>query len=116
MLSSVCRFYLHPPGTPGGKVINASAFTTPVPAAAQGNLGRNNLRGFGATQWDLTLRRQFRFTDHFSLQARGDFFNILNHPKWRYFDPTNRITPTSAVTGVKGGVKPGHRGGVKVGQ
>ena len=75
-------FYLHPPGTPGGKVINASAFTTPVPAAAQGNLGRNALRGFGATQWDLTLRRQFRFTDHFSLQARGDFFNILNHPNF----------------------------------
>ena len=75
-------FYLYPSGAPGGKVINAAAFTTPVPATAQGDLGRNALRGFGATQWDLTLRRQFRFTERLSLQARGDFFNILNHPNF----------------------------------
>ena len=76
------RFYLSPAGAPGGKVINPAAFTTPVPATAQGDLGRNALRGFGATQWDLTLRRQFRFTERLSLQARGDFFNILNHPNF----------------------------------
>jgi hypothetical protein len=75
-------FYLHEPGAPGGKVINKAAFTTPVPATAQGDLGRNALRGFGATQWDFTLRRQFRFTERISLQARGDFFNILNHPNF----------------------------------
>ena len=83
-------FYLYPSGTPGGKVINAAAFTAPVPATAQGNLGRNALRGFGATQWDLTLRRQFRFTDHLSLQTRGDFFNILNHPN--FGNPINYLT------------------------
>ena len=53
-----------------------------MPATAQGDLGRNALRGFGATQWDLALRRQFRFTERLSLQARGDFFNILNHPNF----------------------------------
>jgi len=74
--------YAYPSGAPGGKVINSAAFTTPVPASAQGNLGRNAIRGFGATQWDLTLRRQFHLTDHLSLQARGDFFNILNHPNF----------------------------------
>jgi len=75
-------FYLNQPSVPGGKIINAAAFITPVPATAQGSLGRNALSGFGATQWDLTLRRQFRFTERFSLQARGDFFNILNHPNF----------------------------------
>ena len=64
-------------------VINSAAFSTPVPATAQGDLGRNALRGFGATQWDITLRRQFRFTERFSLQFRGDFFNILNHPNFQ---------------------------------
>jgi Carboxypeptidase regulatory-like domain/TonB dependent receptor len=75
-------FYLYLSSEPGGKVINPAAFTTPVPATAQGDLGRNALRGFGATQWDLTLRRQFRFTERISLQARGDLFNILNHPNF----------------------------------
>ena len=72
-------FYLSQP-SPGGKVINSAAFSIPV--SGQGDLGRNALRGFGATQWDLTLRRQFRFTERLSLQARGDFFNILNHPNF----------------------------------
>jgi len=82
--------YLHPPGAPGGRVLNAAAFSAPVPATAQGNLGRNALRGFGATQWDLTLRRQFRLYEHFSLQVRGDFFNILNHPN--FGAPINYLT------------------------
>ena len=75
-------FYLYLSGAPGGKVINPEAFATPVPATAQGNLGRNALRGFGATPWDMTLRRQFRFTEQVSLQWRTDFFNILNHPNF----------------------------------
>jgi hypothetical protein len=86
-------FYLSPSGAPGGKVINAAAFSTPVPAASQGDLGRNALRGFGATQWDITLRRQFRFTERISLQARGDFFNILNHPN--FGSPINYLSDTA---------------------
>jgi hypothetical protein len=42
-------FYICPSGAPGGKVINPAAFT-PVPATAQGGLGGNALRGFGAAQ------------------------------------------------------------------
>jgi len=79
---------LDQPNAPGGKVINP--FTTPVPSTAQGNLGRNALRGFAATQWDLTLRRQFHFTERVALQARGDFFNILNHPN--FGNPINYLS------------------------
>jgi len=74
-------FYLDESGEPGGKIINAAAFSLPT-TSVQGDLGRNALRGFGATQIDLTLRRQFRFTERFSLQARGDLFNIFNHPNF----------------------------------
>ena len=74
-------FYLYPSGAPGGKIINAAAFSVPT-KTVQGDLGRNALRGFGATQIDLTLRRQFRITERFSLQARGDLFNIFNHPNF----------------------------------
>jgi Carboxypeptidase regulatory-like domain/TonB dependent receptor-like, beta-barrel len=82
--------YLFPSTAPGGKVINQAAFTAPVPATAQGDLGRNALRGFGATQWDITVRRQFRFTERLGLQVRADFFNILNHPN--FGSPINFLT------------------------
>jgi hypothetical protein len=82
-------FYLHQSTVPGGKVINSAAFSIPA-GAQQGDLGRNALRGFGATQLDLTLRRQFRFTERISLQARGDFFNILNHPN--FGNPINYLS------------------------
>ena len=81
-------FYLQQSNAPGGKIINAAAFS--IPAAGQGDSGRNLLRGFGATQLDLTLRRQFRFTERLSLQARADFFNILNHPN--FGNPANNLS------------------------
>jgi len=81
-------FYLDQPDAPGGRVINAKAFS--VPASLQGNFGRNALRGFGATQWDMTVRRQFRMPGGFSLQARVDFFNVLNHPN--FGSPINYLT------------------------
>src|SRR5438445_12057025 len=58
--------------------------------AVQGDLGRNALRGFGATQVDLTLRRQFKLRERLSLQARADFFNIFNHPN--FGSPVNYVT------------------------
>jgi hypothetical protein len=69
------------PNIGGGKEINPAAFAIPT-GAVQGDLGRNALRGFGATQVDLTLRRQFKFHERLSLQARADFFNIFNHPNF----------------------------------
>jgi hypothetical protein len=66
-----------------------AAFATPT-GPVQGNLGRNALRGFGATQVDLTLRRQFRLVERLSLQARADFLNIFNHPN--FGPPTNYLS------------------------
>jgi hypothetical protein len=69
------------PNVAGGREINPAAFSTPV-GAVQGDLGRNALRGFGAANVDLTLRRQFKLRERFSLQARADLFNIFNHPNF----------------------------------
>jgi len=77
------------PNVAGEKEINPAAFTTPT-GATQGNLGRNALRGFGATQVDLTLRRQFKLRERLALQARADFFNIFNHPN--FGPPTNYLS------------------------
>jgi hypothetical protein len=74
---------------PGGKIFNKAAFT-PAPVGQQGDFGRNVLRGFGATQVDLGLQRQFRLTEKLGLRFRSEFFNIFNHPN--FGNPTNTLT------------------------
>lgn len=41
-------------------------------------------------QLDMTLRRQFKLHDRLCLQARGDLFNIFNHPN--FGPPTNYLS------------------------
>jgi hypothetical protein len=75
------------PGTPiwiadanaaGGRRLNRSAFETPADGV-QGNLGRNVISGFGMSQVDLALRRDFTVDERHSLQLRVEAFNALNH-------------------------------------
>src|SRR5580658_3777694 len=73
--------WISDPNVAGGREINPAAFTIPT-GAVQGDLGRNALRGFGATEVDLTLRRQFKLRERLALQARADLFNIFNHPNF----------------------------------
>src|SRR6202453_1398859 len=84
--------YLYGPGYPGGKSYNGAAFANPPPGA-EGNLGRNVLRGFGAWQIDFALHRTFRLSESTSLQFRAEAFNILNHPNFAnpsdFGDPTH---------------------------
>ena len=51
---------------------------------------RGCFNGFGATEVDLTLCRQFRFRERLSLQARADLFNIFSHPN--FGPPTSYMT------------------------
>jgi hypothetical protein len=53
----------------------------------QGNLGRNVLRGFGAWQINLAVRREFPIHERLRLQFRAEAFNILNHPNFGFVDP-----------------------------
>jgi len=68
-------------GYPGSKILNRAAFTT-LPGGQQGNLRRNSLRGFGTTQADIGVQRQFRVTEKVALRFRAEFFNIFNHPNF----------------------------------
>ena len=74
---------------PGGKIFNEAAFTA-APAGQQGDFGRNVLRGFGATQVDLGLQRQFQLTEKLWLHFRSEFFNLFNHPN--FGNPNNMLT------------------------
>ncbi len=74
------------PSAGGGKSLNPNAFTLPA-SSLQGTEGRNDIRGFGLTQADLSLGRTFSLTDRFKLQFRTDAFNVLNHPN--FANPTS---------------------------
>ena len=73
--------YLYGSQYPGGKAINAQAFSTPA-SGQQGDLGRNALRGFSAWQWDFSVHRDFPLGEHRSIEFRSEMFNILNHPNF----------------------------------
>ncbi|MGA8152414.1 MAG: carboxypeptidase regulatory-like domain-containing protein [Terriglobales bacterium] len=81
-------FYLYRSQYPGGKAFNPAAFTPPAldPTTglpvSQGNLPRNALRGFGMTQWDFAVHRDFPIHESVKLQFRAEMFNLLNHPNF----------------------------------
>jgi len=84
--------YLYDERFPGGRIINRAAFSIPLPNQ-QGSLGRNAIRGLPAWQIDLAVRRQFKFTEGFSLQFRAEAFNIFNHPNFGTIN--NNLTTTT---------------------
>ncbi|MGA8538949.1 MAG: hypothetical protein WB566_05585, partial [Terriglobales bacterium] len=102
LYGAACASALQEPTCPGGKGLNPNAFTgtvgdgrTPpgtIPVdnsgnpLRQGTLGRNQLRGFGATQLDFAVRRQFHIYERTNLQFRAEFFNLLNHPNFTNFN------------------------------
>jgi hypothetical protein len=67
---------------------NPAAFAAP-PAYAFGNAGRNSVVGPGMQTMDLGVLRSFPIRESLHFEARGDFFNALNH--------TNLGTPNRFV-------------------
>jgi hypothetical protein len=66
---------------PGAKRLNQDAFEVPD-GYAQGNLGRNALRGFPFWQLDLSLRREIPLGERVKLYLAAQGFNVLNHPNF----------------------------------
>ena len=44
--------------------------------------GRNILRGPGLNNWDLSIFKNFRFSESISLQFRAEAFNAFNHTQF----------------------------------
>ncbi len=83
------------PGQPS-KYINTSCFSFPAPGTL-GNLGRNTLRGPRFADFDTSLFKNIPLrADRYSLQLRGEFFNVLNH--------TNFGTQATGLFNSSGGV------------
>jgi len=74
-------------GAPGGRALNPLAFLSA--GAQQGSLGRNAITGFGMSQIDLALRREFRIAERYAIDFRVEAFNALNHPN--FADPVKYL-------------------------
>ncbi len=62
---------------PNGRRLNPAAFRA-LPNLQQGSLGRNSIAGFGMSQLDIALRRDFPVSDHAGFQFRVEAFNAFN--------------------------------------
>jgi hypothetical protein len=72
-----------------GEYFNTAAFKVNA-VGTIGNGRRNQLRGPGAWNINYSLFKNFRLTERFNLQFRGEFFNVLNH--------ANLQAPNTTVT------------------
>jgi hypothetical protein len=111
--------WISDPRAPGGKKLNRDAFVVPT-GYAQGNLGRNALRGFGMVQADLALRRMISISERWKFHIAAQGYNILNHPNFSNPSPlegANMSSPNFGVAtrmlnqGFGGGVNPLYRSG-----
>ncbi len=70
------------------RYFDVSAFQVPAPGQI-GNSGRNILRGPGLDDWDLSLLKDFHFTERLYAEFRAEAFNTFNHPHFN--SPTTDI-------------------------
>jgi hypothetical protein len=67
--------------TTTGFLINPAAFSQPGPGTF-GNCAPRKFHGPGIQMFDLSLFKDFKFTERLSLQFRTEFFNAFNHPNF----------------------------------
>ncbi|MEP6743115.1 MAG: hypothetical protein ABJB61_11500, partial [bacterium] len=65
--------------------LNPAAFSLPD-VGKFGSLGRGSIRGPGTKNFDLSVVKNWRLRDHYSLQFRAEMFNAFNHPNFNGVD------------------------------
>jgi hypothetical protein len=63
----------------GGGPTTSGPFVQPD-VGTFGNIQRNSFTGPGEFMSDMSLFKNFSFTERVKLQARFEFFNVFNHP------------------------------------
>jgi hypothetical protein len=83
---------------------NPQAFIAP-PAYTFGNVGRNSVFGPGTETTDVGVLRTFNLTEALKFEARGDFFNALNHTN---LGTPNRFVNTAGFGSITEVTSPGR--------
>jgi hypothetical protein len=98
---------LYPAKKTRSQWFNPAAFTAPKDSSGRaggiyGTSGYDMLRGPLYQDWDLNLKKNTTWGDHYNVQLRADAFNIFNHPN--FATPNNNISNSNVgtVTGISG--------------
>jgi hypothetical protein len=96
---------LYPAKKTRSQWFNPAAFTAPTDAngvagGVYGTSGYDMLRGPGYQDWDLNLKKNTTWGDHYTVQLRADAFNLFNHPN--FLTPNANISNSNAgtITGI----------------
>jgi Carboxypeptidase regulatory-like domain/TonB dependent receptor len=89
--------------TTTGFLINPAAFAQPGPGQF-GNCAPRMFHGPGIQMWDLSLFKQFKFTERYQLQFRAEFFNAFNHPN--FANPSANISSPGSFGKVSNTLSP----------
>ncbi len=65
--------------------LNTEAFALPA-RATLGNAPKDVFRGPGRNNWDISLFKNFRLTERFRAQFRGESYNTFNHTQFASVD------------------------------
>ena len=82
-----------------GRYLNPAAFTAPQPGQ-WGSAGRNSITGPDELTLNTSLLRTFRLHGRYSLDARADANNVLNHVVFTSYNVTVDPTLTSPIFGL----------------
>ncbi|AFL87350.1 hypothetical protein Terro_1029 [Terriglobus roseus DSM 18391] len=87
----------------GIQYLNPAAFSTPAPGT-YGNQRRNDLSGPNLAQIDMTLSKEFTFTERIHFKFTADAFNVLNHANFANPGNVRLAQNIPAGTSTTGGV------------
>jgi hypothetical protein len=65
---------------------------------------RNQFRGPNHWMWDMGVYKNFKLTERFGLQFRGELFNVLNHPNLFVIGSSADVSTGQIVQAKKGGL------------
>jgi hypothetical protein len=78
---------------PGQSYFDGSAFIALTAPGVIGNAGFNTLRGPGVTNVDMSVFRDFKIKERFTVQFRAEAFNLTNTP--HFGTPQGSVTSSS---------------------
>ena len=86
--------------------LNPAVFIAPQPGTV-GTIQRNSFRGPGVNNWDISLFKNFNFTESIRLQLRLETFNTFNHTQpatinTTFNSPSAGLPPSHGTVGSSG--------------